>query len=246
MQETFLAAIVSLSKGREPEHLWSWLLCVMSNKYCDWLRDKYNKPSVCFEEHCINLPDESNLDDGDAQQLEAIRRELGYLAKTHREVMVRFYLHGDSVERIAGDLHIPVGTVKSRLNTGRKHIRKGVTVVENYTRQSYEPDILRISCSGAVGLNGEPFSLVRYDDVLTQNVLILAWSRPVTEAELAKFLGVPAAFIEPVVERMLAGELMQRTDGGKVYTDFIIYTDKDRKATFQKQLDIAQRHFTLF
>ena len=118
--------------------------------------------------------------------------------------------------------------------------------MENYTKQSFEPDISRMSCSGAVGIDGEPFSLVGYKDKLTQNVLILAYKKPITETELAKALGTPAAFIEPVVERLIDGELMKRTDGGKVYTDFIIYTDKDRKATFQKQLNIVAENFELF
>ena len=92
--------------------------------------------------------------------------------------------------------------------------------MENYIKQSYEPDVLRMSCSGGVGLDGEPFSLVGGTDKLTQNVLILAYEKPVTETELAKALGTPTAFIEPIIEKMIAGELMKRTDSGKVYTDF--------------------------
>lgn len=245
VQETFLAAISALSKGKEPDNIWSFLYSIMSNKYCDWLRSKYNKPQISFDDYPFEIPDEP-LDDDSEEKLNYIRRELGYLAKTYREVMVHFYMHGDSIEQISHDLNIPQGTVKSRLNTGRKHIKEGVSDMENYTKQSIEPDMLRMSCSGASGLDGEPFSLVGYKDKLTQNVLILAYKKPVTESELAKALGTPAAFIEPVVERLIDGELMKRTDGGKVYTDFIIYTDKDRKATFQKQLNIVAENFELF
>ena len=57
-----------------------------------------------------------------------------------------------------------------------------------------------------------------------------------TEEEIARALGVPTAFVEPVVKRLTEGELMYRAEGSrKVYTDFIIYTDEDRKATFVKQ-----------
>ena len=245
VQETFLAALRSLAKGIQPEHMESWLYRILSNKYCDWLRDKYDKPHISFEEYPLVIADEP-LDDDSEEKLEAIRRELGYLAKIHREVMVRFYMHGESVEDIARALQIPSGTVKSRLSTGRQHVKKGVAHMENYTKQSYEPDTLHLSCSGGLGLNNEPFSLVDPTDILTQNVLILAYPKPVTETELAKALGVPVAFLEPIVEKMIDGELMQRTDGGKVYTDFIIYTEKDRKATFDQQLDIVDKHFELF
>lgn len=66
------------------------------------------------------------------------------------------------------------------------------------TKQSYAPELLHLSCSGAVGLNKEPFSLVESTDTLAQNVLLLAYEKPVTAAELAHALGTPAAFIEPI------------------------------------------------
>ncbi len=244
-QETFLAAITALSKGKEPDNIWGWLYSIMSNKYCDWLRNKYNKPQISFDNYPFETPDDT-LDDDSEEKFANIRRELGYLAKTHREVMVRFYMHGDTIDQISHDLNIPQGIVKSRLNTGRKHIKEGVRDMENYIKQSYEPDVLRMSCSGGVGLDGEPFSLVGGTDKLTQNVLILAYEKPVTETELAKALGTPTAFIEPIIEKMIAGELMKRTDSGKVYTDFIIYTEKDRKATFPNQLKLVSEKFDLF
>lgn len=245
-QETFLAAVSQLSRGKKPDNLWAWLLTILSNKYCDWLREKYNRPQISFEEYPYEIAQESVEDDDSGEKLEAIRRELGYLACIHREVMVRFYMHGHTVERIAEELQIPPGTVKSRLNTGRQHVRKGVTDMENYTKQSYEPDTLHISCSGGTGLNFEPFSLVPASDKLAQNILILAWKKPLTETELARALGVPVAFVEPVVEKLAEGELMKRTEGGKVYTDFILYTDRDRKATFEKQFTTVEQYFPLF
>lgn len=245
-QETFLAAITQLSRGKEPDHLWAWLLTILSNKYCDWLREKYGKPQISFQEYPFEIAWEPEPEEDSGEKLEAVRRELGYLARIHREVMVRFYMHGHTVERIAADLGIPSGTVKSRLNIGRQHIRKGVADMENYARQSYEPDTLHLSCSGEMGLNNEPFSLVSSADKLAQSILSLAYPRPVTETELAKALGVPAAFVEPVTERLIQGELMRRTEGGKVYTDFILFTDRDRKATFERQLALVEEHFGLF
>lgn len=245
VQETFLAALSQLKRGKQPENLWAWLLAILSNKYCDWLREKYNSPQISFETYPFEIAEEMHDDDSE-EKMEAIRRELGYLARTHRDVMVRFYMYGQTVGRIADDLHIPVGTVKSRLNIGRAYVRKGAVIMENYTKQSYDPDILHITCAGQEGIGHEPFSLVPVSDRLAQSILIQAYPKPLTEAELARSLGVPAAFVEPVVERLMAGELMNRTQGGRVYTDFIIYTEKDRRATFEKQLAIVEKHFSLF
>lgn len=245
-QETLLAACSQLARGKQPHNLWAWLLSILSNKYCDWLREKYNRPQISYEDYPFEIAEETTPQDDWAEKLEAVLRELGYLARIHREVMVQFYIHNHSVERIAEELGIPAGTVKSRLNIGRQHIRKEVNSMENYTKQSYEPDILQIACSGKEGLRREPFSLVPPSDRLAQSILIQAYPKPLTETELARSLGVPAAFIEPIVEKLTRGELMKRTNGGKVYTDFILFTPRDRKATFEKQLNTVETHFRLF
>lgn len=247
VQETFIAAIKQLSRGKEPDNLWSYLYRIMCNKFSDYLREKYNKPRISLDDYPYDIPDDEEIDDESTEQLEMIRREIGYLGRMHREVIVRFYMHGESIEKIARELGIPQGTVKSRLNTGRQQIKEGVSSMENYTKQSYEPDMLFISCSGETGINDEPFSLVPYEDKLTQNVLLLAYDKPVTVTEIAKALGVPAPFIEPIVEKMTDSELMRKTDGGKVYTDFIIFnTDRDGKSNLSEQLETADKNFAKF
>jgi RNA polymerase sigma-70 factor (ECF subfamily) len=245
-QETLLAAVSALSRGKKPEKIYPWLLQILSNKYCDWLREKYRKPQISFEDYPYELYEEEINENDLDEKMEVIRRELGYLAITHREVMVRFYMRGHSIEKIASDMQIPKGTVKSRLNTGRDRVKRGVKAVENYTKQSYEPDTLYLSCSGEVGLSGEPFSLLEMSDKLAQNILILAYEKPLTEIEVAKALGVPVTFVEPVIQKLIDNELMGRTVGGKFFTDFIIYTEKDRKANFKKQLELVDNYFDLF
>ena len=54
-QETFLAAVSQLARGKRPDNLWAWLLGILSNKYCDWLREKYHKPQVSFEEYSVEI-----------------------------------------------------------------------------------------------------------------------------------------------------------------------------------------------
>ena len=249
-QETFLAAWQALSRGYKPDNLWSWLNRVLSNKHCDRLREKYRQPTISYDvwmtDESFREPygtDELHEADETDGQLEAIRREIGYLARTHREVFVRFYMHGESIEQIAAAMRIPEGTVKSRLNKGRQQIKKGVENMENYTKQSYEPEILHLSCSGNCGLNEEPFSLVGQDDALAQNILIVAYEKPLTEVEIAKALGTPVAFVEPVVKRLVDGELMARTDSGRVYSDFIQFTRENFYANFHEQLRYAEEHY---
>lgn len=248
-QETFLAALQSLHRGKRPDDLWAWLQGILAHKHAEWLRQKYNQPTLCIDDCALSIADDTDFfaDADNREQLEALRRAVGYLARTHREVIVRFYLRGEPIEQIAAALGIPAGTVKSRLHTGRQQLREGVTTMkENYVKQSYAPERLTIGFSGVSGQNGSPSGLVDENDRLAQNILILAYPKPVTEAELAAMLGIPAPYIEPVVERLIEGELMARTDGGRVYTDFIVYTFADQTATLERQIRLAATQFDCF
>ena len=80
---------------------------------------------------------------------------------------------------------------------------------------------------------GEPASLVE-NDLIAQNLLYLAYEKPLTETELSRAIGVSAAYVEPILKRLLDGELMVRR-GDKLYTDFIIYTQKDQERYLSEQ-----------
>lgn len=238
VQDTLLAALAAMAKKPidDPK---AWLMTVLNRKYYDLLRRKYNKPTVSFDV-TEDIPDSGEIYDAVEKSAEAeeIRRCLAYLTKLYREVMVRYYMHGEKVRDIAASLGISENTVKSRLDAGRKRIGKEFAM-ENYTKQSYEPEELWISCSGQSSLNGEPFSLVG-DNKIFMNLLILAYEKPVTITELAKAIGIATAYIEPVIDKLVSGELMKRT-GDKVYTDFIIYNPDDRTVNFAIEKQIADK-----
>lgn len=240
VQDTLLAALSAIAAGKSIADPKAWLSSVLNRRYYDMLRRKYNKPTVSFDV-TEDIPVSGEIYDGIEKSAEAedIRRCLAYLTKLYREVMVRYYMHGEKVKDIAASLGISENTVKSRLDAGRKRIGKEFAM-ENYTQQSYEPENLMMSCSGRVGLDNEPFSLVRDDDNIAQNLLILAYDKPATVTELAKAIGIAAAYIEPVVDKLVSGELMKRV-GDKVYTDFIIYSPKDHTVNVALEKQLADK-----
>ncbi len=236
VQDTLLAALAAMER-KSIDNPKAWLMTVLNRKYYDLLRRKYKKPTVSFDV-AADVPDETEIYDGIEKSAEAeeIRRCLAYLTRLYREVMVRYYMHGEKVKDIAVSLGISENTVKSRLDAGRKRIGKEFAM-ENYTKQSYEPEDLWISCSGQSGIYGEPYSLLG-DSKIDMNLLILAYEKPVTVTELAKAIGIVTAYIEPIVEKLVNNELMKRV-GDKVYTDFIIYTAADRTANTALEKQIA-------
>ncbi len=237
VQDTLLAALSAIAAGKSIADPKAWLSSVLNRRYYDMLRRKYNKPTVSFDV-TEEIPVSGEIYDGIEKSAEAedIRRCLAYLTRLYREVMVRYYMHGEKVRDIAASLGISENTVKSRLDAGRKRIGKEFAL-ENYTQQSYEPEKLFVTCSGRSGLDGEPYSLVR-DSKIDMNLLILAYDKPVTVTELAKAIGIATAYIEPIVDKLVDNELMKRV-GDKVYTDFIIYAEADRTANTALEKQIA-------
>ena len=72
---------------------------------------------------------------------------------------------------------------------------------------------------GSTSPDKSPELLVQ-DDLIAQNLLILAYEKPITVSDLSKAIGIPAAYIEPIVKKLVDGELMTKTDSGKVYTRY--------------------------
>ncbi len=237
--DTMLAAFSYINKGGRIEYPKTWLANTLCHKYNDSLRKKYRAPITINFDDAAEIPaeEEEYFSSEDAAK---IRKELNHLAYINREVLIRYYFGAQSVSDIAAGLGIPEGTVKSRLATGRSQMKKGLETME--TRENYLPGKLYLSFGGSDGPNMEPISLVE-NDLIAQNLLILAYEKPITVSDLSKAIGIPTAYIEPIVKKLVDGELMAKTDSGKVYADFLITKPQDRLKNFKAQLDFVDRHF---
>mgnify|MGYP004568842359 FL=1 len=237
--DTMLAAFSYINKGGRIEHPKTWLANTLCHKYSDSLRKKYRAPTTVNFEDSFEIPaeEEEYFSSEDAAK---IRKELNHIAYVNREVLIRYYFGTQSVSDIAAGLGIPEGTVKSRLATGRSQMKKGLETME--TRENYLPGKLYLSFGGSDGPNMEPISLVE-NDLIAQNLLILAYEKPITVSDLSKAIGIPTAYIEPIIKKLVDGELMAETASGKVYADFLITKPQDRLKNFKPQLDFVDRHF---
>jgi len=243
-QEVMLAALQYLKNGKEINDIKAWLSVVMNRKFYDTLRKKYKLPTVSIDDAVLVAADDEIEAVTDLDEAEELRKQIAFLTRIYREVIVRHYLNGESVDVISKALKIPIGTVKSRLSGGRTQIKKGFDGMENFTKHSYEPQILYVGISGVQGLNGEPYCFTD-NNLIAQNLLILAYDKPVTESELAKAIGIPMAYIESIIETLVSAELLKRV-GNKVYTDFIIYSHDDVANSIAPQKILINDNFDTF
>lgn len=252
VSETILAALSFTKCGGVIEHPKTWLLNTLMHKYADGQRRRAGCGCVISLELLDTASGEDiaetacdGLADGciDSEEAAEVRRELNYLASLTREVLMRYYVRGESVDSIASALDIPSGTVKSRLDRGRQQVKKGLEAME--TKKNHLPGRLGVSNSGSSGPKHEPASLVE-GDLIAENLLLLAYEKPLSSVELAECIGIPTVYIEPILDRLVSGELMVKTDGGRYYTDFIITYPETKAERFESQLAFVNKHIDAF
>ncbi len=240
VSETVLAALAFLHRGGEIAHPRTWLANTLMHKYNDALRRKYRMPTVT-PDAMAEYGEEDDYTSLRSDEAEEVRRETAYLTAAYREVLIRHYFRGQSISRIAAELGIPEGTVKSRLSAGRLQIRRRMDMEEKH-ESSAMPMTLHLVNSGSQGRHHEPVSLVE-GELIAQNLLIHAYEKPLNAEELARRIGIPTVYIEPILRKLHEGELMIRTDSGRYATDFIIYKPEDSIRALQPQLDFVRGHF---
>lgn len=131
-QESFLKLFRQRSRYKDIGSFSTWIYTIAKNT----ARDKYDKTrnikSVSFEE-----VDESELETGDliyehddfelADEFElkrdCLKRSFEQLEDIFKEVILLRFYEEFEYEKISEILCIPVGTVKSRVNRGREHLK---------------------------------------------------------------------------------------------------------------------------
>jgi len=247
IQDTILAYLVKRNNNEEVEHPKGFLSSVMKNKYNAYLRHKYRERTAyfddfsCFEDELLDAFDEetTELNKNEAEYA-AVRREIGRLIEIYREVTVRYYINGHSVERIANELGIAQGTVKSRLSSARGQIKEGMKNMEKYSKISYAPKQASIGIWGNDSMIGEPFTLLH--SPIESNILCLAYEKPLSVRDISDAMGIPVAYLEPLIDRLVEGELMGRSESGLVYARCFIEEYKNSFGDVPKQESLAEKY----
>ena len=130
-QETFLQVFVSRDTFDVSRPLRPWLFTIAANKAKDALRrlqrgestqlgnmfgsDDFTIDDVLSTfEHDSRMPYDELIRN---ERADAVKRVLSRMPEKLREIVILSYFHKFSYAEISGILHIPIGTVKSRLHT---------------------------------------------------------------------------------------------------------------------------------
>ena len=153
-QETFLAAWQGLRFFRGDSSFSTWLYRLASNACVDLLRKEGRHqtaagPSLNDEEVVLEIPDEAPTPHALVEQAELkeqIEAGLAALPEEYREVLILREIHQQSYDEIAEILSLDLGTVKSRINRGRKRLRKFLLESGNFSGIDSSKDTGKEGC----------------------------------------------------------------------------------------------------
>ena len=140
-QEAFLSAWQGLPFFRGESSFSTWLYRLASNACVDLLRREGRRqsaagPSLNDEEVQLEVPDTAPSPQERAEQAELreqIEAGLQALTPDHRQVLILREMHQLSYDEISQVLDVDVGTVKSRINRGRKQLRNFLLSSGNFS-----------------------------------------------------------------------------------------------------------------
>jgi RNA polymerase sigma-70 factor (ECF subfamily) len=126
-QEAFVKAFRQIDQFRGESGFYAWLYRIVINLCLDRMRRKCASSEIPLEERTLPAPTYARPDMEKRMMVEQI---LDSLTPPMRAALVLREVEGLEYAEIAEVLNIPVGTVRSRLNTAREQFRRRWTAVQ--------------------------------------------------------------------------------------------------------------------
>jgi RNA polymerase sigma-70 factor (ECF subfamily) len=126
VQETFCRAIPALSRFRGDSLFYTWLYSVMRNLYFSQRRRRRQYLRF-LDSASVEPPAPGPGHHAEAaEKRELLREALGRLSVRHREILLLRFIEEMKLGEIAAALGLPPGTVKSRLHSALKRLRRNM------------------------------------------------------------------------------------------------------------------------
>jgi RNA polymerase sigma-70 factor (ECF subfamily) len=126
VQQAFIKAFVNLRSFDTKKKFSSWVYRIVHNEAINLVKKEKKKISLEKNDWVNQLVDdrlsvEENLSRKEVQKM--VNQGLKSLPVAYREPLALFYLDEKSYEEISDILRMPIGTVGTRINRGRKMLR---------------------------------------------------------------------------------------------------------------------------
>ena len=121
LQEVLLSAYKAFNRLSNKEMFKSWIIGIAHHKCVDYYKAKAKKLEIPLDEISGYT-----VDSHGAETAAHVNDTLAILRDKDKQVLYLFFIMGYNQKDIARKLNIPLGTVKSRLNTAKKNFKKEI------------------------------------------------------------------------------------------------------------------------
>lgn len=209
---------------RSVEDIYNWegyLYRIAANVYARYVKERKTNASEDIDGMEIGDSRDFVSDMIKEEELELLRREVAWLGKRHREIILLHYYHNKKINEIAEIMEIPPGTVKWHLADARTTIKKGIRKMRNQGNLGLEPiEFCDMGHAGSPGKNGD--TRFHLNSRLRQNIAYAAYWEPRTVEEIARELGVSPVYVENEVAYLEEYGFLDLLPGQKYLTNIYI------------------------
>lgn len=243
--DIILAVISAVHKQEHIDNFYAFVWTIARRVYADFSEKRSRaQQTVSIENEELSLPAKANEIDqfieetAQREELRRIFREIAFLSKAYREVMVLYYLDEMKVADIARKLGISESAVKQRLFSARNTVRKEVETMSE-RNLSLKPVLLGYIGTGNPAGNDPSEKAER---ILSQNLIYACKDKAKSAKELSEELCVPMPYIENELDIQVKGKNgtygMLRKEGDKYIANVLVVDEKE----FDEINDVYSRY----
>lgn len=240
-QDIALAALDALHRGAKIDHMPGWFWQIARNRYARWADRRHKRRDSTAESDitAYELADsDGDLSDAmvRAEELSILRRELAFVRREYREILVAYYLENRPIRDIASSLSLSVNAVQQRLSRARKTVKEGMDMAREFGVRSYQPENVNFTMNGIVGKKGQPWTILTH--LLYKNIFLELSGNPETAEEVSIALGIALPYMEDELSFLVREQLLKKS-GDRYETDFPIVSREEQRAVHEKSLAVA-------
>ena len=228
-QDILLVACKTTNHFESEKAFYAFVWKTAGNILKSWYRRQSGQHTEKLEEDMLDHRYEELEEQAqDHEQLCRILSSLARLSSDYRRVTVAYYINGRSVREIAERFSLSESMVKYLLFQSRKRIREGINMDMESGRLSYDPVDLTLIFWGGKCVYYDIFN----ENRLHQNIVMACYYDRLTEEQLSLQLGVPTAYLEDALKKLLEYDLLIKK-GLAYQSNIVIITGKELEAIDQ-------------
>lgn len=233
---------LSFLKAKEIVNVEGYVWRICEHVYAKYVNQVKLKQGLSIDGGGVDPATLTHFDKYDFGQTDAallkLRKEIGFLSSSRRQIVYSFYYEGKSITQISEEQDLPQGTVKWHLNKARNDLKEGINMKRQIGRLGLSPvKALGFSHSGRPGSKGGPEFYL--GDKINLNIVYSVYEEAKTVEEIAEDLGMTPVFLEDKINYLLANGFLVE-EKGKRYTTYVRFSPEEFSMEARDKTLLAQ------